>query len=486
MSTESCLTCGHSSGPSKPFPTFTGICPSYPDNIEALLKSNSSPSPPDELQIKRLCADIANEIKNLNTEIADTEAKLTALRQQLANKKREASDYKAILSPVRRLPSDLLSEILMLSTNHELDSDTSSLDPTEMHWLLPRVCAHWRCVALSFPRMWSTIRITSRELAHDASGALFRLGVQLHRSGSFPLFVSISSYYNTIPYAPPILQMLLPSSPRWKELYVCLQPEAFSILSPLHMFLPSLTSLRIWTYPIPVDGLEMDSVLSRAFTVCPSLQDLEGAPDILFTSCALPWNQISRYCCIKPHQLSWYLKLLPLLSNLRECFISCDDQLPLDGSHVMVELRDLEYFLVAYVAEHPRPILDHFNFPCLRSLTVILSDEVNSDYVNSLIRFLERSGGSLVTLALSLSTLSVADYLRILEVLPTLKSLFLRCEKDDIDVVGLLDLIIDTPTFVPLLGSLRLDLPSNPYQHWQTAIPRLGEARPGLSLWWSR
>ena len=65
-------------------------------------------------------------------------------------------DHNIILSPVRRLPLDVLHEIFFhCLPTHRNPIMTSSESPV----LLTRICRSWRAIALSSPRIWSKIHI---------------------------------------------------------------------------------------------------------------------------------------------------------------------------------------------------------------------------------------------------------------------------------------------------------------------------------------
>ncbi|KAJ6448699.1 hypothetical protein C8R45DRAFT_791010, partial [Mycena sanguinolenta] len=65
------------------------------------------------------------------------------------------SDYHSqktrILSPLRRMPAEILREIFSW-TLPPVDNFFSSAD---CPWILTHVCATWRAVALSQPSLWS-------------------------------------------------------------------------------------------------------------------------------------------------------------------------------------------------------------------------------------------------------------------------------------------------------------------------------------------
>jgi len=91
-----------------------------------------------EIEIQRLC------------ELVETmKVKREAIQKRI-------DDHNIILSPVRRVPQDVLHEIFFhCLPTHRNPIMTSSESPV----LLTRICRSWRAIALSSPRIWSKIHV---------------------------------------------------------------------------------------------------------------------------------------------------------------------------------------------------------------------------------------------------------------------------------------------------------------------------------------
>ncbi|KAF7311690.1 F-box domain-containing protein [Mycena indigotica] len=64
--------------------------------------------------------------------------------------------HKALLSPLRRMPEDILRLIFVQTLP---GSRSASMHPSEGPLLLARVCRYWRDLALATPQLWSSIHI---------------------------------------------------------------------------------------------------------------------------------------------------------------------------------------------------------------------------------------------------------------------------------------------------------------------------------------
>ncbi|KAJ7463657.1 hypothetical protein FB451DRAFT_1370582 [Mycena latifolia] len=103
--------------------------------------------------------------------------------------------YANILSPLRRMPPELLAEIFAFAVLS--DPGPSGTAPacaraaSRMKWSLAQVCRRWRAICVSLPRLWTDIDI--HFCAEHGSAATYPASVlqlQLERSARLPLRVT--------------------------------------------------------------------------------------------------------------------------------------------------------------------------------------------------------------------------------------------------------------------------------------------------------
>ncbi|KAF5383918.1 hypothetical protein D9757_007424 [Collybiopsis confluens] len=169
--------------------------------------------------------EIAPDIDRYEKEIERISGLLAELKHEYAQLKRFSDEYRALVAPVRKLPAELLSEVLAfhcsaLSNKIGEDSPTPAIE-------FSQTCSFWRMVALSQSRFWS-------KLCVDVAAPIEKLGwinELLRRSGNYPLTLAIhSSPENSsvhsphcVSYAPTenrFLSMILSHSDRWAEVRV--------------------------------------------------------------------------------------------------------------------------------------------------------------------------------------------------------------------------------------------------------------------------
>ena len=237
----------------------------------AFLRNNDIPS---ELTIREVNESLQiplNELQEIDIEIRCLQELLEAMKIKRQNIQERIDDYNVILSPIRRLPLDVLHEIFF----HCLPTHRNSImKSSEAPVLLTRICSSWRAIALSSPRIWSKIHIplpgdpgfdstadeTSLRNRHRRYTGVLQVRCDvvrrwLSRSGTYPL--SISMYH---PGSYPDMQnleldelshemfnILLSFADRWSDVDICMPEEIYTKLqgdiNPT-MF-PSLRSIKL-------------------------------------------------------------------------------------------------------------------------------------------------------------------------------------------------------------------------------------------------
>ncbi|KAJ7675222.1 hypothetical protein B0H17DRAFT_946181, partial [Mycena rosella] len=121
-----------------------------------ILHTNAVPS---DLDCKRISDFVAGSRRE-SAELSDEISRMQKLIDELAEK-RDALDgfiaaHMAMISPARRLPGDIVRDIFVACLpshrNPIIASDESPL-------LLCQICSAWRRLALSTPRLWTSVHV---------------------------------------------------------------------------------------------------------------------------------------------------------------------------------------------------------------------------------------------------------------------------------------------------------------------------------------
>lgn len=243
-----CLFCSHQCR----FAHLNIIAPVRSSSLSELLKSNNLPNEVDERLYKGRLDVHAAQIEFLDGYIEE----IVQLRESIAQ---SMADCKAVLSPIRRLSTDVavLGNIFGWHLiNCESDPDFHSLDTKHGVHALSQVCSDWRVAAFEHPELWSTIKVQYRHYQPARAGTYtYMIGLSniiasmLIRSGSRPLSITISG--NPIIaemaglHTDHLLTTLLHYAARWEALRWESAPDGLQHLLPMMAHLKSLQRITI-------------------------------------------------------------------------------------------------------------------------------------------------------------------------------------------------------------------------------------------------
>lgn len=178
-----------------------------------------------------------SELSSLNASITKIEAELQNLVERRNHIAEDLESHKALISPARRLPSDLILEIFLFC----LPTDRyPSFTPSEAPLLLGAICSGWRQIALHSPRLWSEFAIMPSykpSLWRQPATQTYRpqiVGVEewLKRSGELPLNILLSAYGRNS-FETTLLDCILHKSVlrRWKNVHLDMHSRMHSALA---------------------------------------------------------------------------------------------------------------------------------------------------------------------------------------------------------------------------------------------------------------
>lgn len=204
--------------------------------------------------------------------------------------------HKTLISPIRRLPFEILQLIFIHSLNWEYDSTNLGSYRRRLISSLPfnvsQVCVRWREIALDTPRLWSelwTVNLSSLDTSKPRY--LHFLNEILLRSKAAPLYLHIVGIGNDISDTHPAIQLLMPLSMWWEGIVLHLPGSAISsIFSCVKGRLASLRSVEIPSWNSD-DGSQ---ITVDVFEEAPRLQDIAlfGTPSTRFP---LPLHQVVNF-----------------------------------------------------------------------------------------------------------------------------------------------------------------------------------------------
>ncbi|KAK7058206.1 hypothetical protein R3P38DRAFT_2496772 [Favolaschia claudopus] len=249
---------------------------------------------PDAPGLAKLCRTISSapaQLQRYDTEITKLQKDLDRLVSERSALDSYTGLCRSVLSPVQKLPNELLADIFDLCFPIELYSvssagtGTSEVDRLACRYLLQlaQVCSRWHRVAMETPRLWSTMSVHTDlwdGCLTDSNTLLNLLESSLTRSQehllNLNLRVSNSSSGDLV------LKSLLQHEHRWKYLQLCSRDSPSEFLSAGTRDLDCLVGLAL--------NVKLWGNMS-AFRNAPSLKELAFAGHIDDLP-MLPWTQI--------------------------------------------------------------------------------------------------------------------------------------------------------------------------------------------------
>lgn len=251
-------------------------------DLEARLRCNHRASSLESAQFADLLSEVKNDYFRCDTEISRLHSMIIHLENKRGQLKRRMEGYQSLVSPIRRLPTEVLTNIFFRCCgNNELTH--SAGEP----WLtsalsLGMVCAYWREIMLSTPQLWSVISITAHFHPYTTRPRIELLDLYLERSRQLPLTLVIDDGpEGGLPDE--VIDRLVHHSHRWRDVEASLGLEHKSLV-PLANKLPLLEKLSI-------GGCDEFDADYDVFQSLPALHTLalggEGPNALRF-----PWGQI--------------------------------------------------------------------------------------------------------------------------------------------------------------------------------------------------
>ncbi|KAJ6568418.1 hypothetical protein DFH09DRAFT_1363119 [Mycena vulgaris] len=324
-----------------------------------LLTTNEAPEGAELSFIRSIVSNADTRLVHLDNEISQLQDRLRQLEEERATLTNYRAENNAVLSPLRRMPPEVLCEIFSwtlpllraaMAAGHRGDVGKSP-------WVLTHISSRWRAVAVSTPSLWSLVAI---DYLDSPRYSLPMLETQLARARN----LTIHFYGNERADSHSQLETfrcLAERSSFWEDLRIGLTPDLFPLMSSLRNRVPSLR--RLW---IQWDGPESQRAVESVdcFLSAPSLFDAGIRNEYRSVPILLPVHQLTRYQLDGPWKL--HEGILKLALNLVEARIEIlfdEEPWPEPGETIaLLRLRRL------YVSD--ASILDYLTTPALQELTL--------------------------------------------------------------------------------------------------------------------
>lgn len=259
---------------------------SSPVSKSTHLITSIPPSPSEMKKLRVSLSMLQSDLSQLNGEIDQVQSVLDALVVRRKALGECIDEHRAALAPIRRLPSEILSDIFIKSLPDDWKVDIPSYRRAV---LLPgQICIQWRSTALSTGRLWSAVNINLFKRSNFPRDVALAQ-TWLKRSGAHP--VSIKFVAIKVPNydATQIFSIIVAHCQRWRRAAFVLPSSMLNVLLPATRCLPNLEALSISSAHADAGGEDGTDTWKFA----PKLRSLEIGRNIEVNSLQVPWAQLT-------------------------------------------------------------------------------------------------------------------------------------------------------------------------------------------------
>lgn len=183
--------------------------------LNSLLRGNHHPS--ESPVILKHLSDLSSDLEIYDKEISRLKALLISLENQRAETEAYEKDFQSLLSPIRKLPIDILEHVFLQFCISA--KGFSSLPLGAPALILSSVCTHWRSTCLSGSELWSYIAVDTTYAGFSDAVVLPSVKTLVDRSGDRPLTIAIRDGGELVE-AGSVVHFLSLLSSRWVSAYL--------------------------------------------------------------------------------------------------------------------------------------------------------------------------------------------------------------------------------------------------------------------------
>ncbi|KAI3616068.1 hypothetical protein WG66_013836 [Moniliophthora roreri] len=318
-----------------------------------VLRSNEYPSEAEIAQMKAVLEAEEHQMEQYDREISHLLQSLSVMQEERKDLERRIRDRRSWFSPVRKLPVEILTEIMALALLSEggYSLDIHYEDQTQAAPLhLSHVSSHWRTIVTGTPYLWSSLSVDVFQ-AKSHHHSLIELFIE--RSNGRPLKLKITDSCGEPPSE---------DDPSFAITY--LGQTGFNLLWLLMQQLPRCEELRMDTYGdslIASLDVQFDTT-TITFPVLSSFQDQSYTSTLSPRACWY-WESIRRAPNLTHVEVSGYSAEVPYpYSQLKSLIVGMAHDYPSlfrNLSSASVDLEELRLEDYMYPDEDPAPASLH-------------------------------------------------------------------------------------------------------------------------------
>ncbi|KAJ6458412.1 hypothetical protein C8R47DRAFT_1328241 [Mycena vitilis] len=431
-----------------------------------LLSSNEPPDDTEAVSLRSALSNVATRLVSLDEEIAGLRHRLRELQDKQASLSRFHRQSTWILSPLRRMPAEILLEIFSWTIPPvALFRRRAKFGLKCSPWVLTHISRRWRSVSISDPSLWSLVAIKYRT---DPDPEQFFSHSMVENQIARAQKLKIHFYGHESSDSGPqvgMLELLAKYSSQWEELSLGLTAALVPVLAGVQDRIPSLRRLHIqW------DTQESQAGITESvyfFQSAPSLIDASIYNEFRSVLFMMPWHNLTRYLLDAPWDV--HHLLLKMTPNLVEARISIAfDPEPWPNFKEITDLIFLRRLFVSHAE-----ILDYLNTPHLEELAIELLADERAGFIDRLLA--SSCSLRIVTLAGGPTLQPMTEILRNFPSIVELRVAFLDTVPNALVDELLSHLTVkdtdpDVPVLAPQLSGIHFAFMNGQYRNWDLCL----------------
>ncbi|KAJ7615652.1 hypothetical protein DFH06DRAFT_123802 [Mycena polygramma] len=383
-----------------------------------LLNCNEAPQDSDICAIESMNSKADAQVALLDDESTRLQERLRELDAQRVALSNYQAQNRTILSPLRRMPPEILGQIFSCTLAPVMDAtERERYHPTDSPWVLTHVSHLWRAVAISNPLLWSLVTISYQpQLDPSTSYPLSMVETQMARCPT--LKIHFYGCETTDP-GPQIemFRLLAKDASRWEELSVGLTSALVPLLDGLRGRVPQRRRLWIqWESAASQTAAHSIDCFERA----PSLVDVGVYNEYRVVPLVFPVRQLTSYQLDAPWDTHWrILQAAPKLVQARINIKSNKEPWP-------APLQILEFASLERLHVSRLEVLDYIRAPALTYLSISLVGSRHASFAaqaQAARNFQAFTSGSSALRKLCVASGDVSTIVKFLKTIPSLTEL---------------------------------------------------------------
>ncbi|KDR67821.1 hypothetical protein GALMADRAFT_1063309 [Galerina marginata CBS 339.88] len=371
----------------------SGSAPPVLSPVPHLLHSNVPPSDEEVTLISGAMTTVQRRLSALGEEVHLSPK--SSLDTPQFEKRRSVllhfqSAHTAVLSPLRRLPPEILELIFRETVDEQFPTITQSSDAQ-----LPavsQVSRLWRNIALSTPALWNNITADLSKKYSSSRSFMQLLHLRLLRSNKSHLNIFLTVLIPSHA-AHPALNILLDRSDRWKTANMHISPSVFAKFRRIEGHLSALRSLELTIHRYGRSHQPIFTIFEDA----PMLREVYLRGERHSIHFEFPWGQLVHYEDDHGEKgiSGAVFKSLTAAKDLKLNWRSSE---PLTDD---LTLNNLESLNVQFTSFSYRGFFEHLTLPNIKDIKVLKHP---SDPTPRLVRMIEGSSSPCLLHTLTLRT----------------------------------------------------------------------------------